>query len=75
MSKEEDVREALNQAAEAIAQVQGNPRTWLSWIIYLLTRLEDQAAKASATNRETFVEMLAALQDEIRNRARTGCWN
>ena len=75
MSKEEDVREALNQAAQAIAQVQGNPRTWLSWIIYLLTRLEDQAAKASATNRETFVEMLSALQDEIRNRVRTGGWN
>ena len=75
MSKEEDVREALNQAAQAITQVQDNPRTWLSWIIYLLTRLEDQASKASATNRETFVEMLAALQDEIRNRARTGGWN
>ena len=75
MSKEEDVREALNQAAQAITQIQDNPRTWLSWIIYLLTRLEDQASKASATNRETFVEMLAALQDEIRNRARTGGWN
>ena len=75
MSKEEDVREALNQAAQAITQVQDNPRTWLSWIIYLLTSLEDQASKASATNRETFVEMLAALQDEIRNRARTGGWN
>jgi len=67
-----DVREALNRVAQAMAQVQGNPRTWLSWIIYRLTRLEDQAAKASATDRQTFVEMLAALQDEIRNRARTG---
>jgi hypothetical protein len=75
MSKEEDVREALNQAVQAITEVQGNPRTWLSWIVYLLTRLEDQAAKASATNRETYMEMLAALQDEIRNRARTGGWN
>ena len=75
MSREEDVHEALNQAAQAIAQLQGNPRTWLSWILYLLARLEDQAAKASATNREAFVEMLAALQDEIRNRARTGGWN
>lgn len=75
MSREEDVREALNQAAEAITQAQGNPRTWLSWIVYLLTRLEDQAVKGSATNRETYMEMLAALQDEIRNRARTGGWN
>jgi hypothetical protein len=75
MSKEDDVREALNQAVQAITEVQGNPRTWLSWIVYLLTRLEDQAAKTSATNRETYLEMLAALQDEIRNRARTGGWN
>jgi hypothetical protein len=72
MCKEEDVREALNRAAQAMAQVPGNPRPWLSWIIYRLTRLEDQAAKASATNPKTSVEMLAALQDVIRNRARTG---
>ena len=75
MSKEDDVRDVLNQATEAITRAQSNPRTWLSWIIYLLARLEDQAAKASATNRETYMEMLAALQDEIRNRARTGGWN
>lgn len=75
MSKEDDVRDALNQATEAISRAQNNPRTWLSWIIYLLARLEEQAAKASATNRETYMEMLAALQDEIRNRARTGGWN
>ena len=75
MSKEDDVRDVLNQAAQAIAQAQSNPRTWLSWIVYLLARLEDQAAKASAANRETYMEMLAALQDEIRNRTRTGGWN
>jgi hypothetical protein len=75
MSKEDEVRDVLNQATQAIAQAQSNPRTWLSWIVYLLARLEDQAAKASSTNRETYMEMLAALQDEIRNRTRTGGWN
>jgi hypothetical protein len=75
MSKEDDVREALNQATQAITQAQSNPRTWLSWIVYLLAQLEDQAVKSSAANRETYMEMLAALQDEIRNRARTGGWN
>lgn len=75
MSKEDDVREALNQATQVITQAQSNPRTWLSWIVYLLARLEDQAAKTSSVNRETYMEMLAALQDEIRNRARTGGWN
>lgn len=75
MSKEDDVRDVLNQATQTIIQTQSNPRTWLSWIVYLLARLEDQAAKAGSTNRETYMEMLAALQDEIRNRTRTGGWN
>jgi hypothetical protein len=75
MSKEDELREILNEAAQEITQAQSNPRTWLSWVVYLLTRLEDEAAKSSAANRESFMEMLAALQSEIRNRARTGGWN
>lgn len=75
MSKEDDVRDILNQAAQQIAQAQSNPRTWLSWVVYLLARLEDQAAKASQASRESYTEMLAALQAEIRNRTRTGGWN
>ncbi len=38
MSKEDDVREILNEAVQEIAQAQNNPRTWLSWIVYLLAR-------------------------------------
>ena len=75
MSKEDEVRDVLNQAVQVISKAQSNPRTWLSWIVYLLAHLEDQAAKASSANRETYMEMLAALQDEIRNRVRTGGWN
>jgi hypothetical protein len=75
MSKEDDVRQILNEAVQEIAGTQSNPRTWLSWIVYLLRSLEDQAAKGSTANRESYVEMLAALQNEIRNRNRTGGWN
>jgi len=75
MSKEDELREILNEAMQQIARAQNNPRTWLSWIVYLLARLEDQAAKASTANRESYVEMLAALQNEIRNRTRSGGWN
>ena len=75
MSKEDAVREILNESVQEIAQAQGNPRTWLSWIVYLLARLEDQAAKSGSANREAYTEMLAALQDAIRNRTRTGGWN
>ena len=75
MSKEDDLREILNQTVQEIAQAQNNPRTWLTWIIYLLAHLEDQAAKASSSGRESYMDMLSALQAEIRNRARTGGWN
>lgn len=75
MSKEDNVREILDEAVQEITQVQNNPRTWLSWIVYLLGRLEDQAAKSGSANRESYMEMLAALQSEIRNRTRTGGWN
>lgn len=75
MSKEDDIRETLEQAAREIAEAQSSPRTWLSWIVYLLARLEEQSAKSSANSRESYMEMLAALQSEIRNRIRTGGWN
>jgi len=75
MSREDNIREILNEAVQEIAEAQNNPRTWLSWIVYLLARFEDQTAKTSPANREAFMEMLSALQAEIRNRSRTGGWN
>jgi len=50
-----------------------NPRTWQSWLTYLLERLEAQAMQNSA-HMESFKEMLASLQDELRNRLKTGGW-
>jgi hypothetical protein len=75
MSKEDNIRDILNEAVQEIVDAQSNPRSWLSWMVYLLARFEDQAAKESPTSRETFLEMLSVLQDEIRNRKRTGGWN
>jgi hypothetical protein len=75
MSKEDNIREILEEAVQEILEAQSNPRSWLSWIIYLLAHLEERAARESPTSRESFLEMLAALQDEIRNRKRTGGWN
>jgi hypothetical protein len=75
MSKEDDIREILNEAAQEIVQAQNNPRSWLSWMVYLLAHLEEQATKEGHASRESYLEMLAALQDALRNRARTGGWN
>jgi hypothetical protein len=74
MSKEDELRETLNQTAKEIAGIQSNPRTWHSWVVYLLGRLEDEATKGNPTYRESFTDMLSALQDAIRNRFRTGGW-
>jgi hypothetical protein len=38
----------------------------------LLAQFEEQAATSATANRESYMEMLAALQSEIRNRVRTG---
>lgn len=75
MSKEDTIREALNEAVQEIVQAEGNPRTWLSWVVYLLARFEENVIQTASADRESYLEMLDALQDEIRNRVRTGGWN
>ena len=75
MSRDDELRDVLNQTAEELSRLQDNPRTWLSWIVYLLARLEEKATNESPANKDYFVEMLSALQDEIRNRMKTGGWH
>jgi hypothetical protein len=75
MSKEDELRDILNEAAKSISESEGNPSAWLSWLLYLLARLEEKAANETPGYRGTYLEMLASLQDEIRNRVRTGGWN
>jgi hypothetical protein len=75
MSKEDELRETLNEAVKSIAAAQSNPRTWLAWMVYLLARLEEQATNENPAYKESFLDMLSALQDEIRNRTRSGGWH
>ena len=74
MSREDELRDVLDKTADEIKQVSGNPRTWLSWMIYLLAALEKRATDANPANMDSYKDMLAALQDAIRNRFRTGGW-
>jgi hypothetical protein len=75
MSKEDELRDTLNEAVRSMAAAQSNPRTWLAWIVYLLARLEEKATNENPAHKESFLDMLSALQDEIRNRTRTGGWH
>jgi hypothetical protein len=73
-SNEDELRDVLNETAQEMARMVGNPRSWHSWVTYLLERLEEQALRRNAGDSDNFKEMLSALQDEIRNRLRTGGW-
>jgi hypothetical protein len=72
-SNEDDLRDILNNTALEIAQMYPNPRTWQSWMIYLMERLEARAVENPAYT-ESFKEMILSLQDELRNRLKTGGW-
>ncbi len=75
MSSDDDLRDVFDQTAQELSRLQSNPRTWLSWMVYLLARLDEKATNQSTASKESYSSMLAALQDEIRNRLRTGGWN
>jgi hypothetical protein len=74
MSSENELREVLDEAAKEMARVSSNPRTWQSWMVYLLEHLDQLALDENPSHQEAFREMLSALQDAIRNRQRTGGW-
>ena len=74
MSREDELREMLDATAEAIKNYDSNPSAWLAWIKYFLARLQDQAMDVNPMYQQIYDEMLAMLQDSIRNRLRTGGW-
>ena len=75
MSSEDELRDIIKAAAKSIAEQQRNPRAWLSWVIYLLARLEETATNDNPADKQSYSEMLNALRDEIRNRSNTGGWH
>jgi hypothetical protein len=74
MIRDDDVKETLDRASSQIAEIQSNPRAWLTWLVYLLDRMESEATNSGSANKDSYMEMLSALQDAIRNKARTGGW-
>jgi hypothetical protein len=73
MSREDELRDVLDKTAKEISHMENNPRTWLSWIVYLLGRLEQEATTQNP-DKKPYSEMLSALLDVIRNRQKTGGW-
>jgi hypothetical protein len=74
MSNEDDLRDILNNAIREMGGMDSNPSTWLTWILYLLKGLQQQAMDVNPAYQTTYDEMLSYLQDVIRRRLNTGGW-
>jgi hypothetical protein len=74
MIKEYELREDLDAIADLLHRYNANPSSWLSWITYLLARMDDKAMDVDPANQRRYEEMLSSLQDNIHNRRRTGGW-
>jgi hypothetical protein len=74
MSRDDELRELLDQTASEMKRLASNPRTWLSWMVYLLSALEKQATDVNPSNKDQYKDMLTALQEAIRNRFKRGAW-
>lgn len=74
MRSEDELRDLLDKTAEAIADFSGNPRSWLTWISYLMEQLEKRAVSVDPLYQELYRDLLRATQDALRNRLSTGSW-
>ena len=74
MSRDDELRDILAETAKEISRLSPNPRTWLDWLVYLLDKLENEATTTNTSSKDLFKDMLAALDDAIRNRRNTGGW-
>jgi hypothetical protein len=74
MSREDQLREALDKVVEEFKQYDSNPSAWLSWLVYLLSRLQSESQGPNPVYKANYDSLLNRLQDAIRNHMRTGGW-
>jgi hypothetical protein len=74
MIKEYEMLADLDAVAKKMHAYDPNPITWLKWLKYLLSRLEDQSEDIDPANTQRFVELISHLKDTIYSRQTTGGW-
>lgn len=74
MRSEEELRNLLSSVADALAEFSGNPRTWLSWITYLMSELEKRSVSVDPSYQELYQDLLYALRDAVNHRIKMGGW-
>ncbi len=74
MSRDDELKDILDETAKQIANLSTNPRTWLSWLVYLLEQLEKEASNENTSHKDLYRDTLSALEDTLRNHRNTGGW-
>ena len=74
MRSEDELRDLLDETAREIADFSDNPRSWLTWITYLMDQLDKQAKGSNPMYQDIYQDLLYALQAAIRNRLSSGGW-
>jgi hypothetical protein len=74
MSRDDELKDILDETAKQIANLSTNPRTWLNWLVYLLEQLEKEASNENTSHKDLFRDTLSALEDALRNHRNTGGW-
>lgn len=74
MRSEEELRNLLSKVADEIADFSGNPRTWLSWITYLMSELERRSVSVDSSYQELYQDLVYALRDAVNQRIKMGGW-
>ena len=74
MTRDDDVREMIDRAVDAIEYYDSNPTTWLTWILYLLQNLEQKSFDVNPSHEQRFEDMIVMLKDTCQNRLRNGSW-
>ena len=68
----DELRDALDQTAGELAQIEPDPRDWIGWVTYLLEALQNIAQESKKP--EDYEIMLKALLDELEIRIKGGRW-
>ena len=74
MTREDELRDALDRFAEELYRYDSNPSTWLTWLVALLEQLQQQATEVNPMNSSIYIEMIERLGGVIRSRLSTGGW-
>jgi hypothetical protein len=74
MPKDYELRNAMRTIAQDMHSNDPNPTAWLTYLVYLLNQLEEQAMDANPMNQQRYKDMLSQLQDKLHSHRQTGGW-